>query len=379
LTAGRDRLTTAVVALGLLVRIVYWQVTDRRFEDGLITVTHAANLVDGAGLTHHQGEPVTHGFTTALSVLVPVFGELLSFLPRMDGFLMLRLVSLLAFALTIPAAAAICSRLNVGAWPRAFVLLFLALDYNQVFYGMAGMETQMAVAILLWSIVATMDRRPVAAGVLFGLCGLVRPDFVLFVVPALISLFLWKRREALRAAAIGAAVVAPWVIFTTIYYGSPIPNTIKAKALRYHVDYPSTVNPADWWDFVSHQVSARETWWHTFTPFLENGLVTDAPILPFFSAAIAVTLIGLALIGAAVSRRVSGWGAALAFVAVFVAYRMIALPESYYEWYYPPVTALLAICAGVGLTQLSRLGRAPSAPQPQGWRRCSPGRSSRSP
>jgi hypothetical protein len=221
---------------------------------------------------------------------------------------------------------------------------------------MAGMETQMAVAILLGAVLATMRRATVAAGILLGVCLLARPDFVLFVGPALLGLFAWRRRDGVRAAGIAAAVVAPWLIFTTAYYGSPVPNTVRAKSLRYHVDYPGLLNPGEWWDFVSQQVGARETWWHTFTPFLENGFVTEAPILPFFSAAIAVTFIGVGLIGAAVSWRTPGWRPAVGFMALFVAYRFVALPEGYYEWYYPPFTALLAICAGVGFTHLAQLG-----------------------
>ena len=218
-----------------------------------------------------------------------------------------------------------------------------------------------------------MRRATVAAGIMLGACLLARPDFVLFVGPALLGLFAWRRREGVRAAGIAAAVVAPWLIFTTAYYGSPVPNTIRAKSLRYHVDYPGLLNPGEWWDFVSQQVGARETWWHTFTPFLENGFVTEAPILPFFSAAIAVTFIGVGLIGAAVSWRTPGWRPAVGFMALFVAYRFVALPEGYYEWYYPPFTALLAICAGVGFTHLAQLGPAPPAPWRWVWSRSSPG------
>ena len=46
-------------------------ITDRRIDDALITIKHAKNVADGAGLTHHLGEggPV-HGFTSVLSALV---------------------------------------------------------------------------------------------------------------------------------------------------------------------------------------------------------------------------------------------------------------------------------------------------------------------
>ena len=351
-----DPVAAAAVVVGLVLRVLYWQLTERRFEDGLITVAHARSVVEGIGLTHHAGEPVTHGFTTALSVLTPLAGELLgTFLPVMDGFLMLRLASLAAFVVTVLAASALCRRLGLNTWARAFVLLFLAVNYNQIFYGMAGMETQIGVAILLSAVLATVDRRVRLAGVLYGLCFLARPDFGLFVAPALLSLLLWNRRQALRAGAICLATVAPWIIFTTAYYGSPVPNTIKVKALRYHTDYPVTLDPARWWAFLETQVAARETWWHTFTPFLENGFVTETPVLTAFLGAIATVLVGLALCGMAVTRRVPGWWPALAFLGLYTAYRLIALPTGYYEWYYPPFMALVVLCAGAAMTRLAGL------------------------
>jgi hypothetical protein len=273
----------------------------------------------------------------------------------MDGMVALRLSTLIAFVVTICVADAICRRLSVANWPRAFVLFYLAVDYNHIFYGMAGMETQIGVAILLAAVLATMDHRAVAAGVLYGLAVLARPDFVLFDAVALLSIFLWNKRAGLKAAAISAAVVAPWVIFTTMYYGSPIPNTILAKALRYHVDFPAGFSPAAWFHFIAQRISDRAAWWQTFTPFWEDGFVIDAPLLPALSLLIAVTFLGLACGGGVVTRRIPGWRAALLFMLIFVAYRILALPPTYYEWYYPPFTALVAICAGVGLTRLGKI------------------------
>jgi hypothetical protein len=37
----------------------------------------------------------------------------------------------------------------LGAGPRVFCPAYLALDYNNIMYGMSGMETQLAVAAVL--------------------------------------------------------------------------------------------------------------------------------------------------------------------------------------------------------------------------------------
>lgn len=348
------RVESAFIGTGLLIRFLFWELTSRRFEDGLITVTHARSVVDGHGLTHHPFEPVTHGFTSVVSVMTPLIGELFSFLPLVDGFLVLRLASLGAFVLTILAASAIAERLELGLWAKVYAYGFLTLSFNHIFYGMAGMETQIALAILLWAIVVTVDERPVASGILYGLCLLARPDFVIFVGIAVIWWAARRRAEALRVSALAGAVVAPWVIFATLYYGSPVANTITAKALRYPIHWPHTVSPGAWWDFISAQVSAREGWlWEAFSPFYEHVFVQEAPLLQVLATWIAGVMLLLAMVGLLSSWRNVVWRPVIAFVAVFFAYRLLALPASYYDWYYPPLTALVAIFGAVGLQRLS--------------------------
>src|SRR3954447_24798000 len=121
-----------VAAIG--ARLAFWIVTDRIWEDALITVTHARNLVAGLGLTHHPGEPVTHGFTSALSVLIPLVGEAVV---HGSGIFVLRVVSLVASVAALVFAYRIAGRLKLGTWPTVLVLAYLALDQNQIFYGMA--------------------------------------------------------------------------------------------------------------------------------------------------------------------------------------------------------------------------------------------------
>jgi hypothetical protein len=358
LARGRlPRLELGFIVGGLLVRVVFWQVTDRKFEDGLITAVHARNATHGIGLTHHPFEPVTHGFTSAISVLVPLAGELLDFLPKFDGLVALRLASLAAFVVTILAAKGIADDLRLGRWPRVLLYGYLAFSFNHIFYGMAGMETQMAVAILLCAVLAGLRERPVAAGLLCGLCLLARPDFALFVGPAVLGWLIRDRRAALKVIGLSTLVVLPWIVFTTLYYGSPIPNTIEAKALRYPTRWPHSLSPSAWWDFLASSVSARQGWmWRTLSPFWEHAFVQDAPFLPVFAKWFAAAFVSLALVGAIdLWRRVPGMRPTIVFAVIFVAYRMLSLPASYYDWYYPPLTAIVALLAASAVDRLARV------------------------
>ena len=296
-------LAVAIVA-AIGARLAFWLVTDRIWEDALITVTHARNLVAGLGLTHHPGEPVTHGFTSALSVLVPLVGEAVV---QGSGIFVLRLVSLAASVLALVFAYRIAGRLKLGRWPTVLVLAYLALDQNQIFYGMAGMETQLAVAILLWSIDTVMAGRIIASGVSFGLALLVRPDFLIWDAVAGLDLLARFRSKALKAAVVAFAVVAPWLIFTTLYYGSPIPQTIIAKSGRFVTPPPAGVDVIGLVGWVVQSIAERvSALTLTFAPFYEDTLTTSAPLPLGLALFVTILMWMLVIKGVIATWRIPG-------------------------------------------------------------------------
>jgi len=349
-----DRRLLLFVGLAVFARLAFWLVTDRVWEDALITVAHARNAVAGIGLTHHPGEPVTHGFTSAVSVLIPLVGEVVV---RGSGILVLRVASILAAIATIVLADRICRRLELGRWPTLMALAYLALDQNQIFYGMAGMETQVAVAVLLWSIDSVMAAGAVRIGASFGLAVLTRPDFLLWIGAAALDLVERVPRRAIASLAIGALVAAPWVLFATIYYGSPIPNTILAKSAHFVAPLPSSLDPgavATWLGTaLADHVSAISL---TFAPFFEDTLVVGAPFPLGLAYFVSVLVWLLAIRGAIATWRIPGWRAAVLFAALFTAYRIALLPGAYFDWYVPPHTAVLILLAAAGLHALRPAG-----------------------
>jgi hypothetical protein len=336
----------AAAVSGIAVRILFWTMTDRRFEDALITIVHAQNLLDGLGLTHHPGEPRTHGFTSAISVLVPLAGEAAH---DGGGLFALRFVSLLAFVVAVVCAAGIGIRLGVPQSLMVFPLAYLALDRNQIFYGMSGMETEIATAILLAGVYALMRERVVLTGVLLGVALLARPDFVLWVVPALVFLLLRRFRDGLVAGGIAACFVLPWLAFTTAYYGSPVPQTIRAKSARYPAELPSPTDPAAWLSHTWDRLSELSSFGRVFVPFLENGYLVSAPVSVMILAYVAAWFVVFAAVGAFRARGCSAWRAAAAYLVLFTVYRIYLLPNGYYEWYYVPFVALAAVAAAAGL------------------------------
>jgi hypothetical protein len=343
-------LLVGAIAVGLAARIVFWAVTDRRLDDALITIKFDKNLADGFGLVHNLGDGHVQGFTSALSVLVPLPGELVA--PG-GGMFLIRVVSLVAFVFAAVYAYRIARELELGPWPTGLVLVYLALDQNQVLFGVAGMETQIAVAVLLGGIYYVLIKDYVKSGVALGLALLARPDFVLWVAPASLFLLIHNPRRALRAGLISAAVLAPWVIFATVYYGSPIPNTIAAKELSFGPSLPSITHLGGWIDFLGHQFSVHVHDWRTFAPFYEAAFAMHAPLSYGLLKAIAVLVAVLAIVGALATCNRPSWLPAIALVALFVLYKVVFLTVGYFEWYGPPALAVLILLAAAGLDRIA--------------------------
>jgi hypothetical protein len=341
-----DRTLAVVAAAAVGVRVAFWIVTDRVWEDALITLAHAENAAAGLGLTHHLGEPPTHGFTSALSVLIPLVGEMVA--PG-SGLFVLRLVSLVATVIALAFAFGIARELRLSDPARAVVLVWLALEQNHIFYGMSGMETQVATAVLSGAIFYALRGGWASAGVLAGLAVLARPDFV---IAGPFLMFAWWQREGwlsmVRSSLISAAVVAPWAVFTVSFYGSIVPHTIPAKAATY-ANLPSG-DIAEWLD---HQLRSHiEPMTRTFTPFFSDTMVLAAPVptvVPFaVGAAVWIFVIrgGLAAIS---SPR---WWPIVGIAGVYTGYRVLFLPTSYYDWYLPPYTAVLMFLAALAIDRL---------------------------
>lgn len=323
------------------------------FEDGLTTITHARNVPLGLGLVHHAGEGPIHGFTSALGVLIPLSGELMH---EGAGMTAMRLASLAAVCVALVYARLLCRDLAVGAFPTAFVLAYLAFDQNMIFFGMSGMETQVAVAILLAGVYHVRRQEFLAAGIYLGLAPLARPEFVLWVAPALLYLALINPRRALIASAVTTAIIAPWVIFTTLYYGSPIPNTIVAKNNIYPI--PSVFTDGSitpWLTWLSGQLSG-----HAFIlvyklePFREVWSTTLTPVPDPVLIVVAIALVYFFVLGVLAARVRRDMWPALAFLGLFLAYRVYFIPAiNYYDWYMPPFLALFMVVVAMGMQRMS--------------------------
>jgi hypothetical protein len=220
----------------LLATALMWPLRHYLTDDTFIHLQYARNLAAGHGLVFNQGERV-YGCTSPLWVALIADGMALG----LNG---LRVARALGFLATLWSVAlflqlmrrnlqtpAVCAVATVAWAGHAWMLR----------WSLSGMETPLAVALVLAGFVAFTEgrnwgARPVRTGALWALAALTRPEAALLL--ALWGVFLLvdtDSRPGLRRLVFGAlpplAIYGSWLLFARFYFGSVLPQTLLAKAV----------------------------------------------------------------------------------------------------------------------------------------------------
>jgi hypothetical protein len=345
----------AIAGAGMLLRIIFWIYTQRYWEDALITCLHAENMASGLGLTHFRpGEPPLHGFTSPLSVLVPLIGDLMHV---GFGVEFLKLVSIPASALTVFYILAICIHPRVKLSPPLAIVAmgFVAVEHHQILWGMAGMETQLAVLILVMSVYYTMTLSALRLGVALGLCMLVRPDYAFWTVISGLYVLFNKPRDFLKVAGVAVAVYLPWMIFTMAYYGSPLPNTIFAKGLGYGKWYDK-LEGIDLFTLKRHTwlMLSEQLHLHLGPMFAGHGAGLHVFFTTGTESPVANLMFAFAVLGTLVIAFKRQWvlWPLVAVVVVYSAYYVYVVPVIF-GWYKMPYIVTLLLLALWGIQSVT--------------------------
>lgn len=330
----------AAVAL----RLIFWFYTDRIWEDALISATPARNVWEGFGLTHHASEPRVFSFTSALGELILIAGESIR-----QGVNAMRIASLFGAVVAIYLAYQISILLRFSIAAKVLLLSYLSADHLQIFFGMSGMETQVATALMLAIVYLYLSSNWAALGVVCGLAALCRPEFVFVLAPLAVAILWFHRTSALTVAIGFCTVCLPWLVFATVYYGSPIPQTIVAKQLAAQSGFLATGMP----NVINYASDA----WRYLAPFKQYWAAYSAPIPDAGLQTIVATLVALALVGGVYAIRTNP-RMTVPFLSLlfFFAYRITFTMEPYFMWYMPPFVALIFLFAAAGITAMRVLG-----------------------
>jgi len=198
-----------------------------RQDDPFITYRYGQNLALGNGLVFNPGERLlgssAPGHMLLSAFVYAVFGqETTPSVMSVVGCLGWSAQAFAAYFLLRPVT---------GRLRALMVALGLQLGAACSF-AWVPFETNLVSACVVWAFVALQVERWMWVALLSGLATLLRPD-ALLAACVLGAACLWKRRaHALGPVALFLAMLAPWLIFATLYYGSPLPQSAVTKFHR---------------------------------------------------------------------------------------------------------------------------------------------------
>ncbi len=212
-------------------------------DDAFITARTIDNFYNGYGLTFNTSERV-QAYTHPLWLII---NALFYFIAREPYFTNLAISFVFTFA-SFYLMAFVISKDHFVSSTGIILLLFSKsfIDYtssgleNPLSYFLAGM--------ILWIYYDyKSNKRLFVLSLLVSLAMLSRMDFILLFAPILVyelkNAFSFKK---LASIAMGFLPLIAWLLFSTLYYGFPLPNTANAKL---NLDFPDT------WTIISHGIS----------------------------------------------------------------------------------------------------------------------------
>lgn len=205
-------------------------------DDAYITFRYARNLLAGAGFVYNPGEPVLGTTTPAYTLLLALAALVGGFhdLPRLAVA-----VNAGCDALTFALLLRLAARLTGRRWLGLLTALLFTLDARLLDFSTGGMESSFNLLSIILTLTLFFHDRPQLAALAAGLAVLVRPDGATLAAALFLALSLPRLRQPRRwpwaEAGLFLAVVGPWLIFATAYFGQPIPQSALAKSVVYRL------------------------------------------------------------------------------------------------------------------------------------------------
>lgn len=328
-------------------------------DDAFITYRVARNLAGGDGPVYNPGERVlsitTPGYMLLLAAASAFSKDFVALGLVLNGLALL-LVGALVIDLSLPRAMSQSSNASdptkavledrTGAhhpdatsllahtWDAAAAVVAVTLTLIFPLLNEAlGMETPLYIAALLATFaayrralgaaeIAIADRWLVWTAVAAAMALLLRPDGILAGIAVGIHWLVARRRLPWRALAVGLLLSLPWVLFAWAYYGSPIPNTLAAKATQ----------------AIGSEVPR---WGRQLVNSLREWVLANP---------VSAVLAAVGLVTAMRAASPGRWPMLL-WTLLYVTAHTLLNVRSYF-WYYAPLAPVLGLLAGDGVRAL---------------------------
>jgi hypothetical protein len=316
-----------IAAVAVLSRIFILRATHSTTEDFYITLRYAENIAAGHGFVYNLGERVL-GATTPLYTLILAASAALHVDPVVFG----KALNILAEGATCWLIARILALLGR---PRAgwIAALLYATASAPISISIGGMETGLVALAGLCAIYAYIQRKPVALAGALGVLFLLRIDGLLLAVVLAGGWHLTRPKQAntpsraitWKSIGLFGLLTLPWMLFATLYFGSPVPTSLTAKVLVY--------------------ARTRQGTFPNLPEFKHQFLGGGVQIILF-----TLFLVGLA----AAWRACRPLRAPIVWMALYYLIMLFSRVPCF-GWYFVPPLPLYYICVALGVSSLGVL------------------------
>lgn len=317
-------------ALIALVAVLVWQILAFhavRHDDPFITYRYGQNLARGAGLTFNPAERFL-GATSPGHMLIAAATYALVGLDATPSWMSAlgcvgwTLQALATYFLVVP---------TLGASAAGVVAAAIALGAASS-YAWVPFETNLLAAFALGALALARRGHWRAVALLTGGAALMRPDALILATLLCGVCALQAPRRALSYVLLLAAVVLPWVVFASFYYGSPIPHSAVEKFQR----TPASV-------YLPHELALFAR--------------TSIPYWPAERSWLWALLVWLGLLLGAVwlARRERFLAVVLGYACLHWAAYLVLRPFVGHEWHLYPANVIGTILVLTVLAQLARV------------------------
>jgi len=221
------KLVWFILLTGAAIRIYLLYSTHATEEDFYITLRYAENIAAGNGFVYNAGQHVL-GTTTPLYTLVLACFARIGFDPTLSGKLLGIVADLMTGLLTYRLGRAVGR--PVAGLAAAACLSFAPTN---LIWSIKGMEVGIVAATVIGAWCAWVEKREVIAWVCAAVLVLLRIDGAVLAAIMLGATILRDRRIPWRGIAAFVVLAAPWTLFATLYFGSPLPLSLAAKLTVY--------------------------------------------------------------------------------------------------------------------------------------------------
>jgi len=345
------KIIAVFIIASVSVLLFYIFFTKDIWEDFFITFRYSQNLIEGNGLVYNIGERV-YGFTSPISVLLLAACYYISAKTSyLLSLWLFRVVSIIFFTAAGTLLLSVLFNKHKGQiLPVVFFAVFYLFEAKSVLFSINGMETAFMLFFLAWLIYLSyrgLSQNLVASGICWAGLLWTRPDSCIYIVAFCAASAVFTERPKkeiliafLKISAVCVFLYMPWFIWTWGYYGSPIPNTIKAKLLLmqpYDIGYFLRVGLLAYKDIFGPVYYHNFEGWPGWIEIFFFGLWLFA----FFYWVIPLK---------------DRLGRMISFANFLMYPYFIFIPR--FPWYFPPIAMLSLFVVVNGLFTLSRQTRA---------------------